>query len=66
MNKVQQFIKAYDVTDKHAARVLGVSPCRLSDWKNERRSLPSYIENSIALHLDLPQAHQNRLKELYK
>ena len=64
MNNVNTFIKTYNVTDCQAAKILGVSPGNLSDWKSGKREIPKYITASIDLHLDISTAHKNRIKEL--
>ena len=66
MNSVRKFIKAFNVPDRQASDILGVSAGNLSDWKCEKRAVPAYIERSIALHLNTSEAHKNRLKEQYK
>ena len=64
MNKINKFIKAYNLNDKQAARMLGLKAANLCTMKSGKINIPDYIHVSIDLHLDIPVAHQNRLKEL--
>jgi len=63
MNKIVKFTERYNVTDHEAALILGVSPGNLSEWKNGKRLIPHYVSHSIDLHMDISQAHINRIKE---
>ena len=66
MNKMQKLIEEYGVTDGHAAKILGVSPGAVSDWKSGHRPIPQYIENSIDIHISIPKKQRNRIKEMTK